>query len=158
MSCTSTKPSVHNPCPMLLKRMSHTDQGFFCQSCAKHLVDFRGKSTAEIKANSDASTCGIFTRDQLTPRNKWSLYRRAAFYGLTVLSFLGFNVKPLFANEAETIVSEQTEVAILSASQHVNVYNEESRTEDPDKKKKKKKNKKQSSKKQEFKTIGCPSF
>ena len=51
-------------------RMPKSDQGKYCGSCQKHLVDFSGKSYFEIqtyiKANAQQKICGIFKPNQIS--------------------------------------------------------------------------------------------
>jgi hypothetical protein len=94
---TVTNIKVENPCPFLLNRMKKEGNNYFCNSCSKTVIDFRDKTEDEIKCNVRKDTCGIFTIDQLKGHKRQSFLRQTLFYCLTVLSFLGFNVKPLTA-------------------------------------------------------------
>lgn len=51
-------------------RMPKSDQGRYCSSCQKYLVDFSGKSyldiQAYIKANAQQKVCGIFKPNQIS--------------------------------------------------------------------------------------------
>lgn len=125
---------VDNPCPMLLSRMSCGDGGFSCKSCKTQVIDFRGKSTEEIKRFSGSGTCGIFTADQLSGQQKMSVSRKIVFYALVFCSFLGYNVTPVHASPKPTQVSE---TPVLAAS-----VSSTAETEKPKKKKKAKRRKK----------------
>ena len=70
---------VENPCPMLLSRMSAGDGCFECKSCKKEVIDFRNKSSEEIKDLSTPETCGIFTLDQLPGQQKWVFLGKRCF-------------------------------------------------------------------------------
>lgn len=135
---------VENPCPMLLSRMSTGDGCFECKSCKKEVIDFRNKSSEEIKDLSTPETCGIFTIDQLPGQQKMGFSRKAVFYALAFCSFLGFNITPV---QASTKSFNQTGIPVFSAT-----VAKEKETEKPKKKKKSKKAKKA------YTTIGCPSF
>lgn len=93
---------VDNPCPFLLIRMQKDGDNYFCKSCSKTVIDFRGKTEEEIKCVADKDTCGVFSIDQLSGQQRQSFFRQTAFYFLTVLSFLGFNIKPLTAQTIDT--------------------------------------------------------
>jgi hypothetical protein len=104
---------------MLLNRMQPVPDGFACASCSCKTVDFRGKSSTEIQASLTDGVCGIFTEDQLPHQRQLVGRARLAFRFAVVLSFLGFNVKPVAAaegplvhagpNQVETSLSEETD-------------------------------------------------
>lgn len=100
---SSSSLRVDNPCPMLLRRMSEQGPDFHCKSCAKTVIDFRGKSRDEICQSITSDTCGIFTVRQLPGQRKAPFIRRTAFLFLTLLSFLGFSVSPVQAQPAKAI-------------------------------------------------------
>lgn len=62
---------INDPCHEDWSKMSPEEQGRFCQSCQKTVVDFRTKSRDEIQAylaskqKEDSRTCGRFYRHQL---------------------------------------------------------------------------------------------
>ena len=88
---------IQNPCPMVLNRMKN-DSGYYCSSCSKSILDFRNKTNEEIKESITEDSCGIYTSDQVsTPTFNFSY--KLAFRALTILSFIGFNVKPLHAQD-----------------------------------------------------------
>jgi hypothetical protein len=101
---------IDNPCPMLLSRMEKEGDGYFCKSCSKHTVDFRGKTPEEIRSQLTANTCGIFYPEQLS-QSPTPFFRQGLFYALTVLSFLGFNVSPLKAAPQVENPVHQTEIS-----------------------------------------------
>jgi hypothetical protein len=136
---------VDNPCPMLLSRMSCGDGRFTCKSCKTEVIDFRGKSTEEIKRIATPDTCGIFTADQLPGQQKMAFSRKMVFYALAFCSFLGFNVTPVHASPKPLNTSEMPSFSPMSS--------EEKETQKPKKKKKAKKGKKS-----KVVTTGCPSF
>jgi hypothetical protein len=98
---------LDNPCPVLLSRMKGVDGGHFCQSCSKVIVDYTKLSVEEIRETMKPGACGIFTSGQVTtaPQNH---FRHFLFYSLALLSFLGFNVKPLKAQTTQRTVAADT--------------------------------------------------
>ena len=97
---TNSKVSIENPCPVRLSRMSKTQNGHFCTSCATEVFDFTHASDEEIKASlANGVKCGLFTTDQLSKESivKKGFPYQLMFKTLILLSFLGFTVKPLKA-------------------------------------------------------------
>ncbi len=142
---TDKQLKVSNPCPFLLARMKKDEGGYYCSSCSKTIIDFRQKTEQEIRASIDENTCGIFHLNQLKGQQRLSGVRLFAFYCLTVLSFLGFSVKPVYGKTD----TEKTKYMINQL--------------DPGEKDKKQKKKKQSiqkkkNKKGTIRVIGTPSF
>jgi hypothetical protein len=106
---------IDSPCPMLLSRMKHRDgKGHFCRSCSKLVVDYRNYSTEELKATFTPGTCGIFNPDQLPGQQSMPIKRQVLFYGLTLLSFIGFNVKPLNAQHVVPADSLQVKMTAMA--------------------------------------------
>lgn len=98
MSNRQTELKVERPCPMTLERMKHAG-GFWCKSCNKSIIDFREMSADGIVANiGGKQVCGIFNCDQVKT-GKLSRPHNLLFKLLTALAFIGFNVKPLNAQE-----------------------------------------------------------
>lgn len=93
---------IKHPCPMSLNRMDETENGFFCSTCNKEVIDFRNMSIEEIKASLATGGCGLFNTDQLTNQRTYKPIYRLAFTLLTCLSFIGFSVKPLKAQTTQT--------------------------------------------------------
>lgn len=144
---TNRQLRVDNPCPFLLERMKKNDDGYYCRSCSKTIIDFRDKTTAEICSSTDENTCGIFYRYQLTGQQKMSAFRQAAFYCLVFLSFLGFNVKPVYGQNSHP-ATEQSPIQLAPEK------DKEKKTKKKDKSSKGKSGKK----KEQYKTIGTPAF
>ena len=97
MSPRKTKGIIRNPCPMTLKNVSNSDGSFFCGSCSNDIIDFREKSLAEIKQIiGSEKRCGIFNETQVN-EPKVSTRYKIHFTVLTLIAFLGFNVKPIKA-------------------------------------------------------------
>jgi hypothetical protein len=152
---------INNPCPMLLSKMK-INNGFYCSSCKKDIVDYRGKSEDQILQQIKENTCGIFDEDAVNTPN-FGLRYRFLFKLLTILSFLGLNVKPI---QAQVVPKQQENITIEKNSIHETVIGkikiEHKRDtllfEDPSTKNKKKWFVKRKKKKPTYKTIGCPSF
>ncbi len=112
---------IKNPCPASLANMPKSENGYYCSSCDKCVIDFRDKSIDEIKSTLKPSDCGIFLPHQLTDQKRYTGIRRYAFGLLVFLSTLGFNVKPLQAQtephveplEPDTIEPHDTTLMIL---------------------------------------------
>lgn len=94
---------IDNPCPFVPTARTKETSGcnHFCKSCTKTIIDFRGKTTAEIEAVITKDTCGIFTSDQLPGQRKMKWTSKPGFYAMMVLSFLGFSVKPAYGQTVE---------------------------------------------------------
>jgi hypothetical protein len=65
---TSLRLNISEPCPENWQQMTHQEQGRFCGSCQKTVVDFTMMSNQEVlnyflKANHNV--CGRFSNDQL---------------------------------------------------------------------------------------------
>ena len=102
MVTTTDNLRIENPCPFVPTRMNKDGANFFCKSCSKTIVDFRSKTVDEIKCSINKDTCGIFTIDQLPGQQQMKLSRQLLFYCLTVLSILGFTIRPLSAQTSQT--------------------------------------------------------
>lgn len=88
---------IENPCPFALTKMNKCGDNYYCKSCSKTIIDFRGKPVEDLKFLIDKDTCGIFSVDQLPGQQPMKWPRQFLLCGLTFLSFLGFSVKPLSA-------------------------------------------------------------
>jgi len=152
------KPTVLHPCPMLLGRMSNPDETYFCRSCKKNLVDFRGKTNEEIRAKSTPDTCGIFYPEQVRTVKPKQLYMKLAFHLLVCLSFLGVSVKPLFGQHETTEIQKTNEnLPVCYAPKEQAEGEEVVKQKDPRQAKAPFSRKKRRGK-YRFVTIGCPSF
>lgn len=64
------KLSIPKPCHEDWNKMAPNEQGKFCKSCAKTVVDFTNKTTQEIQnyfiENKNERVCGHFYRKQLS--------------------------------------------------------------------------------------------
>ncbi len=153
---TVTKIKVENPCPFLLYRMNKDGNDYFCKSCSKTVVDFRNKTEEEIKCFADKDTCGVFTINQLKGQQTQSILRQTIFYFLTVLSFFGFNVKPLTAQTIDTIKLKTEIVTPKGNNKKYKKFKTDEVTKTENNKNDKKFLFRRKKKKQVI--IGCPSF
>jgi hypothetical protein len=155
------KPHIENPCPMILARIQK-EGDFYCKSCKKDIIDFREKSDKEIIEKSKDGVCGIYNEDQVTTTN-YGFRKRFLFQLLTVLSFIGFNVKPIQAQETpkktEPIkVAKDTLREPVIGKIKLDPKRDTLLMSDPDLEKPKKKWFRRKKKKVTGRTIGCPSF
>ncbi len=153
---------IKNPCPVAIQRMDKKGDQFFCNSCQKDVIDFRDKSIDEIKQIISYGGCGIFNPDQMTHQKTYGFFHRTLFYGLALISFIGFNIKPLTAQTTDTIpkASEEWTVAppfkkSVSSSDNTR-YNLEKNPDAKQKKTKHKKFRRGIFRKRAL--MGCPSF
>jgi hypothetical protein len=109
MTTVTDNLRIENPCPSILSRMEKTGDNYFCKSCDKTVIDFRQKSSEEIRNSTGKGICGTFTIDQLSGQQKMTFLRRTFFYGLTILSFFGVSVKPL---KAQTTIPKTDSVSV----------------------------------------------
>ena len=94
--------SIKKPCSENFSSFSKTNDGGFCQSCKKNVIDFTNMSDQEILSyltNKENKTCGLFLESQLKtykiPENKKTSKMTSIFashfFGLSLLSLLSFN-------------------------------------------------------------------
>jgi hypothetical protein len=100
MKKRTIKLSVADPCHEDWSGMLSNEQGRFCDSCAKVVVDFSNYSDTQIlnyiAANKDQKTCGRFRPSQLErpiyypkpPSEIHSFSLRAVLFGATLSSLL----------------------------------------------------------------------
>lgn len=84
-------------CPESLNSMPKNDQGFYCQSCSKTIVDFTGKSNKEISEiiqRNSGKTCGVLRKNQvLNPfQSQINSLFRLAFSAVFVLGLSSANL------------------------------------------------------------------
>lgn len=159
MSDQNIQPiKLSNPCPMLLSRMEKTGPNYHCQSCSKTVVDYSHLSIEEIKAKLRPGTCGIFNPAHVQTNRAMPFNRRFLFYGLTLLSFFGFNVKPL---KSQTTTPKKDSTSISITPKAVVVSDSDTvKTNSSSKvvKKEKKGLFRRKKKVYQFRPIGCPDF
>lgn len=101
MKKKSVKISIAEPCHADWSEMTPNEQGKFCASCAKPVIDFSSSSDMEIvqflNAHKGQKTCGRFKANQLdrpmtqyTYQSSYSQFNlRAVMMGATLASMLG---------------------------------------------------------------------
>jgi hypothetical protein len=109
--------SIADPCHEDWNRMSPVEQGRFCSSCQKNVVDFTTQSDEEIISffnNYNGSTCGRFTDEQLDrPIQKIELKPASSFLryaaGLLLpVSMFAIKAKAQFKEQLPKQVSKQS--------------------------------------------------
>lgn len=152
---------IDNPCPFLLQRMGENGDDFNCKSCNKTVFDFRNKNDNELKKLITPNICGVFNSEQLESQKKQSLLNKIIFYSLTILCFIGFNVKPYKA-QTKTIKDSATIEEVFDTKTVIESKNDSKlKNGSTLREEKTKKNKKRSlfrRKKKAFSITGCPSF
>ncbi len=82
------------PCNQSHTRMEKRDNGYYCSSCEKVLIDFRQKSDEEVKQLISANPgkiCGVFHNHQISSKVSYVALSRASYQvGLSLLGILGF--------------------------------------------------------------------
>jgi hypothetical protein len=70
----STKTIVSNPCSKDWDEMTEVNNGKFCGSCKKTVVDFTSWKDEDIKKHfqtKSETTCGYFNESQVVIKRKW---------------------------------------------------------------------------------------
>jgi CarboxypepD_reg-like domain len=94
--------SIKKPCSENFSSFSKTNDGGFCQSCKKNVIDFTNMSDQEVLfylKNKTSTTCGLFLESQLktyqildnTKTSKIATSFASHFFNLSLLSLLTFN-------------------------------------------------------------------
>lgn len=94
--------SIQKPCSENFSSFSKTNDGGFCQSCKKNVIDFTNMSDKEILSylsTKKDKTCGLFLESQLKTypildnkkTSKTTSTFASHFFGLSLLSLLSFN-------------------------------------------------------------------
>ncbi|GMN10199.1 hypothetical protein MTsPCn9_13860 [Croceitalea sp. MTPC9] len=98
----SYKITIPKPCSEDWNKMTQTQKGAFCKSCAKEVIDFTHTTKSELsrKIKKGDTICGRFKPEQLNtplPTTSQTQFRRnAAMLGFTSLLALG---SPLLAQQ-----------------------------------------------------------
>ena len=111
--------SVKNPCTEKFTNFSKTDQGGFCKSCQKEVIDFTKFSDKELISHLNSTrnkTCGKFKASQLTTYETNSLYTMnnsilSKGIGMMTLSFLALYTSPINGQETARI---ETGIEVVS--------------------------------------------
>lgn len=110
---------IDQPCAENFKNFKKTEEGGFCNSCKKNVVDFTKMNDQEIFnffTNENNKTCGIFLESQLKSYSNPSLSSNrtkstsfaSSLFGLSLVSILSLtNVYSQEKNNMNTIVKEE---------------------------------------------------
>jgi len=110
---------INKPCSEKFDTFKKTDNGGFCTSCKKNVVDFTKMSDQEIFkyfSNEESKTCGIFLESQLKSYSNSSISsnktKSSAFasslFGLSLVSLLSLtNAYSQEKNNTNTIIKEE---------------------------------------------------
>lgn len=157
----SNNLSISKPCPVSLLRMKKAGNNHFCSTCSKTIIDYRNKSIEEIEKEIQPTTCGIFLLEQLKGQTSFTFLKQLLFNGLTILSFLGFSVRPV--NAQTKVAKKDTTVEVIHAKikdsiapspNEIKAMKLQQKIELREAKKRKKRSKK----KRKYHVTGCPSF
>jgi hypothetical protein len=143
---------VDAPCPMALFRLQKNGKDFYCTGCKKEVIDFRDRPDKDIRKAAQEGTCGIFHAKQLKSTSNYSGLQSMLFYALLFVSVLGFQVKPLHAQQATA--PDSLHVHGKCKIEPVNKEDEKKEEVSTVKKRKSFFRKK----KRNFISVGCPSF
>jgi hypothetical protein len=151
---------VSHPCPYLLSRMKKDGDNFFCEGCNKTIFDFRDKSLDEIQCIANKNICGIFTSNQLPGQQKMKFSKQIIFYGLTILSYFGFSVRPLIAQSYNdrSAIKDTVSVDLKITETKIENQGNNAKLETESQKRKKnifRRNKKIS---KQYRVLGCADF
>ena len=94
--------SIKKPCSENFSSFSKTNNGGFCQSCKKNVIDFTNMSDQDVLTyfkTKENKTCGLFLESQLktypilgnTKTSKMTSTFASHFFNLSLLSLLTFN-------------------------------------------------------------------
>jgi hypothetical protein len=118
---TNIKLNIPKPCDQGWSNMTPSDNGRFCSSCQKNVIDFTNFSDNELinYLNKNKSVCGRITENQLN-RELVATRKKPVYFNLlttTVLTFLGFNSNVFSQAVPKT---EQLEIKNLEQTNLVN--------------------------------------
>jgi hypothetical protein len=151
---TTDNLRIDHPCPFVPKKGNKDGDNYFCKSCNKTIIDFRSKAAEEIKFDLNKDTCGIFNVEQLPGQQQMKLSRQFMFYCLSILSILGFTVKPLNAQTPKPAKDSVTVNIKTTDSDSTRIDKVEVvKTETT-----RKKRKSVFRRKKKYTVTGCPSF
>lgn len=105
-------------CPENTANMPKRDDGFYCGSCNRMIVDYSGKSNAEIAALLKKSTeknCGVFKSNQVrnAEQSQVSTLFRMAF---SLVFILGLNASSLMAQDTTLVVDKSDTSSVVPIS------------------------------------------
>lgn len=91
---------INDPCPVSRNQLQKIGENcYFCRKCNEPVIDFRDASESEILAYKGQKICGIFREDQLSHIPVFHWRKALLFRLLTLISFFGFTVSPVHADE-----------------------------------------------------------
>jgi len=152
---------LSSPCPADLNKMEAVEDGYFCKTCNKCVVDCREMSPEQL-GQLPKNSCGIFSSEQVDiPNYSWT--KSLAFRLLVVAGMMGFNVKPLSAQSANTNNPELVEIRFSDGSPTGKFKQKEKMAVHSDEVKKKRKKRRffrrrRALKGKTYRRIGCPDF
>jgi len=86
--------SISKPCTARFNQFSKTENGGFCKSCQKEVIDFRQMSDKQLSnyfSNTNGKTCGYFDTSQLNrdvPIQEFQSPKRPIFLKVAAVAFL----------------------------------------------------------------------
>ena len=103
------KPHISSPCSEDYSNMSPAENGRFCSTCCKVVIDFTKKTAQEILGflQLNSGTCGRFRNSQLATvpiENKRKFSKRIGFFSLALYFVFGtllFSTESCTAGEAQ---------------------------------------------------------
>ncbi|TAF73825.1 MAG: hypothetical protein EAZ53_11380 [Bacteroidetes bacterium] len=121
---------IKKPCEVPLSVMQKTEQGFYCQTCAKNVMDYRSFTNDEILERVPKKGCGVFYQfqlDQINSKHKNQNYLRFFRHFGVILAFM-ISVIETFAQQTKkakppTEVVERKNIEIPKDSFGNNIYN-----------------------------------
>lgn len=114
---------INKPCPFYLSDRNKVDGGYYCKSCDKCVVDFRGQSKTSIIdtiSKSETPVCGIYDVEIMSTKRSFKWSGQFLFTILTMASFLGFSVKPMNAQVRDSVALKQDTVKDSAGNCKVN--------------------------------------
>lgn len=113
--------NIKEPCSEDWYKMTSTEKGAFCQSCAKEVIDFTNKSPNQIKSiladeiANDQNTCGRITNIQMDRINNsfvnWKSDQESfrAVWTLSLVAIFGLTLFSCQNTASKEIVSQMNE-------------------------------------------------
>lgn len=132
------------PCHENWANFTPTEQGAFCQSCHKEVIDFSYRSNDAIEAileqNNRAETCGRFTRSQLDNYNIWQVNRNRQItkfqsrFIMALLLVFGLNLFSCQSSDTEQVIQNyqsQLEVVLPEIAAPISTTDPQTLTDGP---------------------------
>ncbi|PQJ73427.1 carboxypeptidase-like regulatory domain-containing protein [Polaribacter butkevichii] len=109
--------SIKTPCLEKFDNFTKTNNGGFCNSCNKEVIDFTKMTSQQIIEyfkKPKNGTCGVFNKMQLTsyqektlPKNRWQ-FRALAGLGLSIISLFPINEMKAQEQKNKTEIHKNT--------------------------------------------------